>query len=150
MKGNPTSWVKIVALTAVVAATASFASVVDPPSSTLTIARGDGTNAASVTVNDANNNVWVLQRSSDLQNWSEVAALKIYNGSSRRSFSEATASGLFFRGFFDPTRQGILNTVDNALHLPATSFNYAAPQLPLSFQVNPILAQDNTPLTNIT
>jgi cytochrome c peroxidase len=135
---------------AMMAVPASFAAVVGPPNSTLTIARADGTNVASVTVKDANNNVWVLQRSGDLQNWSEVAALKIYNGSFTRSFSETTTSGVFFRGFYDPTRQSILSTVDNALHLPATSFNYAAPQLPLSFQVNPILAQDNTPLTNIT
>ncbi|MEO6183834.1 MAG: cytochrome c peroxidase, partial [Verrucomicrobiota bacterium] len=41
-------------------------------------------------------------------------------------------------------------TTDNALHLPTTAFNYAAPLLPPSFLVQPILAQDNMPATNIT
>ncbi|MBC8094682.1 MAG: cytochrome-c peroxidase [Akkermansiaceae bacterium] len=40
--------------------------------------------------------------------------------------------------------------MDNALLLPGTPFNYAAPVLPPAFSVNPILGQDNTPLNNLT
>jgi cytochrome c peroxidase len=41
-------------------------------------------------------------------------------------------------------------TTANALLLPAAPFNYAAPVLPPSFLVQPIVAQDNMPATNRT
>jgi len=145
MKANPAS--TVVALTVAMAVTASFAAVSLPPNSILTITPGV-TNAANVTINDPYNHVWLLQSSPDLQNWSEVGALKVHNGSFARAFP--SGPNLFFRGAYDPVRQDLLSTVDSALHLPAASFNYAAPVLPLSFTVNPILAQDNTPLTNLT
>ena len=149
MKANPASPTKVVALTVVMAVTASYAAVSLPPSSTLTIAPGVVTN--SVTINDPYNHVWVLQKSSDLQNWSEVGALKIHNGSISRGFAkDAATPNQFFRGFYDASRQDLLSTVERALQLPTTPFNYSAPVLPLSFTVNPILAQDNTPLANLT
>ena len=151
MKANLIYPGSVVTVAVVMAVATSEAAVSTPPSSSLTISAGVGTNAASVTINDAYNHVWVLQSSSDMQNWLEVAALKIHNGLLNRDFPKNGSSpGLFFRGAYDPTRQDLLSTVDSALHLPTTSFNYTAPALPLSFTVNPILAQDNTPLTNLT
>ena len=151
MKANRTSSRNVVALTVVMAVTASKAAVSLPPNSSLGITPGASTNFARVTINDPYNHVWVLQSSRDLQNWAEVAAVKIHNGSFARAFSRDTTNpNLFFRGFYDPARQVDLSTVESALRLPTTSYNYAAPILPLSFTVNPILAQDNTPLTNLT
>jgi len=140
-----------VVLAVALAVTMSRAGEGIAPSSSLQISPGPGGNTASVKVSDAYNHVWVLQSSSDLQYWTEFKVLKLHNGSFALSVPRAGAEpGLFFRGDFDPAQQGLLSTVENALRLPASSFNYAAPVLPLSFTVNPILAQDNTPLTNLT
>jgi cytochrome c peroxidase len=46
--------------------------------------------------------------------------------------------------------KGFPSTVENALRLPTTSFNYATPVLPASFSAPPIPAQDNMPATNVT
>jgi len=140
----------LVALT--VAGTAKSLLAVDSipaPSSKLEIATSS--NAVSVKVVDAYNRVWALQVSSNLTSWTDLAALKIQNGSFARSVAkEVTMPNQFFRACYDSAQQEILSTVENALHLPATSFNYAAPVLPPGFSVNPILAQDNTPLNNLT
>lgn len=131
--------------------TACAASTPLVPSSTLEIGRGPGTNAANVTVTDSFNHGWVLQTSSNLTTWTDAATLKVHNGSFANSFSRDAANpNLFFRAYYDSTQQGILSTVENALLIPGNPFNYAAPVLPLSFTVNPILAQDNTPLNNLT
>src|SRR6478736_3070460 len=142
----------IVALAVVCAVKLSFATELLPaPSSTLEIGRGSGTNLASVKVTDAYNRVWILQSSSNLITWTEAATLKIHNGSFANSFGrDAAKPNVFFRAYYDATRQDLFSTVESALRLPTMSFNYAAPVLPLSFTVNPILAQDNTPLANIT
>lgn len=125
--------------------------VVPAPSSKLQITPTTGTNLASVQVADAYNRVWLLQSSSNLTSWSEVAALKIHNGAFAQNIAKAGARpNQFFRAFYDPSRQDVQSTAESALHLPTISFNYAAPILPLSFTVNPILAQDNTPLNNLT
>ncbi len=154
MKANPTlvEPKNIVALVVVFAVTASYAAAVTPPpSSSLEISRGTGTNIASVKVADAYDHVWILQSSSDLTTWTDVEALKIHNGSFSRAFTkDASKPNLFFRAFYDSTRQNIFSATPNALILPATSFNYAGPVLPAAFLVNPILGQDTTPATNVT
>src|SRR2546421_12990545 len=53
-----------------------------------------GTNV-SVSVNDPANHVWIVQRSSDMQQWSDVGAWKVYNGISHRSFTAGPRVGLF-------------------------------------------------------
>lgn len=148
MKANLTGIFVVLKVASVV--TASHAAVVAPPNATLEIAPGAGASAARVNVSDAYNHVWVLQSSSNLTSWTEVAALKLHNGRFARTFPREATPGLFFRGYYDSARQDLLSTTETALLLPATSFNYAAPVLPLSFLVNPILAQDNTPATNFT
>jgi cytochrome c peroxidase len=151
MKANPCNLPKSVAATLLLTATASFAAVVFPPSSTVNLAPVAGTNAVRVTIADAGNNVWILQSSVDLAHWSEVAALKLHNGSFAQSVTaNRTQPGVFFRAFYDAARQNIASTTTNALLLPAAAYNYASPALPASFAVNPILAQDNTPANNIT
>jgi cytochrome c peroxidase len=152
MKANLRFARLLIALTvAGTAKTLPAVEVIPAPSATLQITTASGTNLARVQVADAYNRVWVLQSSSNLTAWSEVAALKIHNGAFARSLPKAGAApNQFFRAFYDTARQDVRSTVESALLLPTTSFNYAAPVLPLSFTVNPILAQDNTPLTNIT
>lgn len=118
--------------------------------STVTLAPGSGTNFATVRIADPGNHVWVLQSSANLTNWSEVAALKLHNGSFSRGVPAGAAPGQFFRAVFDPARQTFASHVTNALLLPAPPFNYASPALPANFSVNPILAQDNQPATNLT
>jgi len=141
----------IVAAAVLLAVNVSFAAVEFPPASSLEVRPAAGTNIVSVKISDANDYVWVLQSSSNLTSWTEVAALKIHNGSFQRAIPRDTSKpGLFFRAFYDPARQNIFSTTDSALLLPAIGFNYAAPVLPPSFLVQPILAQDNMPATNIT
>ncbi len=103
----------------------------------------------TVTVNDPANHVWIVQRSTDLQHWSEAGAWKVFNGNFHGSFSRDGTSG-FFRTWFDPARDNVPNTIANALTLPASLFNYAAPALPASFFQPPLVAQDNMPSTNGT
>ena len=122
-----------------------------PPASSVEVHSVAGTNIVSVKISDANDYVWILQSSSNLTRWTDVDAWKIHNGSFQGNISrEATASGIFFRAFYDSTRQNIFSTTSNALLLPTTAFNYAAPLLPPSFLVQPILGQDNMPATNLT
>lgn len=152
MKANLRSSHLLITLTVACTVKSSLAvEVVPAPSAKLQIASTTGTNLASVQIADAYNRVWVLESSSNLTTWLEVVALKIHNGSFAHNIPKAGATpNLFFRAFYASNRQDLLSTVESALHLPMVSFNYAAPVLPPSFSVNPILAQDNTPLNNLT
>jgi cytochrome c peroxidase len=149
----PNAFHRLVAVLALVFGHAvSFATGLPPsPTASLSMEQGTNENVARLTINNAANQVWIIQSSTDLANWSEVGAWKIYNGSFHRNFpSEPNTPNVFFRAAYDAARQNVLNTTSNALLLPASPFNYAAPVLPLSFTVNPILGQDNTPLNNLT
>ena len=137
----------LLAAAVVVCTSGGWASAASP--ATVSLATG-GTNGVTVRIADPGNHVWVLQSSATLTNWSEVAALKLHNGSFTRSLPASAGPGQFFRAVFDPARQTIASHVTNALLLPAVPFNYAAPVLPANFSVNPILAQDNQPTTNLT
>ena len=149
MKTQPTSIGKIASLMLVLLVPGLFAEGPSPAVSSLQMTRQSG--APTVKISDDYDRVWVLQQSTNLINWSDVEALKIHNGSFSRTFAPATGNPrVFFRGYYDAARQDILSTVENALRLPATSFNYAAPVLPASFRVQPILTQDNMPATNTT
>jgi cytochrome c peroxidase len=146
-----TSPLTVTALAAVVAVTVARAEVLPPPNSTLAITPGAGTNVARVKIADAYDRVWILQSSTDFSNWAEAGAIKIHNGSFERGFARDSApAAQFFRAFYDPARQDLLSTVASALRIPGTPFNYAAPALPPSFLVQPILGQDNMPANNIT
>ena len=119
------------------------------PSATLSLANTNA-NAVTLSISNPGDHVWALQSSSNFATWVEVDRLKVFNGTFSRSYSNAAGGNLFYRVFYDAARQDILSTTANVLLLPGTPFNYAAPVLPASFSVNPILAQDNTPLNNPT
>ncbi len=121
------------------------------PTAALSVAPAVGTAGAQVTLTNAADQVWIIQSSPDLKNWSETAAWKVHNGRFTGALGGPGVSpSLFFRGVYDPARQDILSTVDTALRLPPTTFNYSSPVLPAEFLVQPILGQDNMPSTNVT
>jgi len=151
MKTSYSSNVLVAALTIMAFAFAIGVPATDlAPSSTLQIQPASA-NAARVTVVNAGDQVWIIQRSGDLVNWSELGAWKVHNGSFQSVFSfDASNPNSFFRALYDPSRQDISSTTANALLLPTPSFNYANPPLPPSFHVPPIVGQDNMPATNLT
>ncbi len=129
----------------------SSAAVSFPQSPSLEVRPATGTNVVTVKISDANDYVWILQRTSDLTSWTEVEALKVHNGNFQRAVPrDASVPNAFFRVYFDASRQNVFSTTESALLLPGTSFNYAAPALPANFLAQPILGQDNMPLTNLT
>ena len=151
MNSSPSFTVTVTGLAVVLAIAASIRAADLPVSSSVQIAPAAAGNTTSVTVADPGNRVWILQTSSNLASWSEAVAVKIHNGSFRNPFTRDPAvPAQFFRAFYDAARQDILSTVANALTIPATPFNYAAPALPPGFLVQPIVGQDNMPATNVT
>jgi cytochrome c peroxidase len=128
--------------------TASAAFTLAPSSSLSLVVTNGGT--ASLSISNAGDQSWIIQSSSNLASWTEAESLKIFNGSYQRTYTNLAGGNLFYRAFYDATRQTNADTTASALLLPATAFNYAAPVLPTSFSVNPILAEDNMPATNIT
>ena len=110
------------------------------------------TNASrvSLTISNASDQVWIIQGASNLTGWTDLDSLKIHNGSYRRTYTNLAGGNLIYRAVYDPARQNIASATTNALLLPGTPFNYAAPALPPSFLVNPIAAQDNMRAANLT
>lgn len=119
------------------------------PSSTLNLTVTN-VGAVSLNISNAGDQVWIIQKSSDLISWTELESVKVFNGNYHCSDTNILGGNLFYRAFYDATRQTNASTTADALRLPPTSFNYAAPALPVSFSVNPILAEDNMPATNVT
>jgi cytochrome c peroxidase len=110
-----------------------------------------GLAGGSLSITNPGNQVWIIQTSPDLQNWNEFSTVKVYNGSFTESFvGGPVGPSAFFRAVYDPSRQNVLDTTATALQLPPTPFNYASPNLPPRFLVQPILGQDNMPSTNVT
>src|SRR5690242_17417215 len=150
MKTNLSNNLRVLtsAVVAIATANQSFATELSP-SSSLQIQPDIGS-AVKVAIANPGDQVWIIQRSGDFINWSEVGSWKVHNGNFHATFNVNPLIPTFFRAFYDPSRQSILSTTENALLLPAPSFNYANPILPPSFHVQPIVAQDNMPATNIT
>lgn len=134
----------------VLLATLGLAAAQVPSPASLGISPGTGTNLVTIRITEPGNFVWLLQHSTDLTNWTEVAAIKLHNGFFLRGVAGGTNAQSLFRAVFEPARQTIPSTTDNALLLPATPFNYAAPMLPPRFSQQPILGQDTMPATNLT
>jgi cytochrome c peroxidase len=145
MKANPTLNFAIFTATLMVGWHALAATTLTP-SAFLSLSKTNST--SSLTISNAGDQAWIVQSSSNLTSWAEVENLKIHNGIFRRSYTNAGAANIYFRAFYDAARQTNASTTTNALLLPGTAYNYAAPVLPASFSVNPILAQDNTPTNN--
>ena len=140
--------IRLLALTTVLVLSTRLTFGQPSTGATLGMIPGMGTNGPAIRITDPGNYVWVLQRSTDLTNWSEIAPIKLHNGNYR--FSVPAASPSLFRAIFLPARQTISSQLTNALLLPSTPFNYSFPALPPSFSINPILDQDNMPATNVT
>ncbi len=113
----------------------------------LNLAKTSGS-TLSLNISNAANQVWVMQSSSNLTSWTTVESLKVFNGLYHRSYTNSAGNSVFYRAYFDGAGQNIASLTTNALQLPATNYNYAAPVLPTNFLVNPILAEDNTPANN--
>jgi len=111
----------------------------------------DGGAAHYLSISNAADQVWVVEGSGDLQEWSEIGTIKINNGHYRLALGGALAEPRsFYRAFFAEDRQQLTSDLTNALELPAAPFNYALPALPPNFFVPPISVQDNMPATNVT
>src|SRR6185503_3880799 len=92
--------------------------VTAPAAATLGITPPPGKTGGHVLVNDPANREWALQTSSDMVHWSEFGRWKIHNGFFRVPYLyDATAPGVFFRGYYDPARQEITSTINTALLL---------------------------------
>ena len=102
---------------------------------------------ASIRVTDLNNRMWSVQASSDFVNWSEVEKVQVHNGYFQAGSKAIAPGNVFFRAL---AAESGARTVAEALSAPVGIFNYANPNLPPGFGVNPILAQDNTPADNLT
>lgn len=146
---KPTSFFSVAAVLALAAACLSETASAQLPSDAAFSIAPDGAGTAKVTIDDAGNHVWILQQSPDLQNWTDVESYKVYNGwYGRGIIGVGTVPGMFYRSFYDSTRQNIASTVATALRLPTPQANYANPVLPNFFLQQPILGQDNTPADN--
>lgn len=110
------------------------------------------TNGPTMCLNlhNSGNQTWIIQSSSNLTSWTTVETLKVHNGLYHRTYTNGAKGNLYYRAFFSGTNQNAAEAITNALGLPATNYNYAAPILPASFLVNPVLAEDNTPSNNPT
>jgi Cytochrome c peroxidase len=150
MKKNLSNSLRVLTSAVLAIASANQSSATElSPSSSLQIQPGIG-NTVTVTIANPGDQVWIIQRSSDFVNWSEMSALKVHNETFHNTFNVDHSIPTFFRALYDPSRQNILSTTENALLLPVPSFTYANPILPPSFHVQPIVAQDNMPATNLT
>ncbi len=113
--------------------------------------RATNKHSAKLTLTNLADQVWIIQSSSNMVNWTEYGAWKIHNGMFQQTLTAPTGPlGLYFRAYYDAARQNIPSATTNALLLPATPYNYASPTLPPNFANQPILGQDNMPATNVT
>src|SRR5207245_10468935 len=73
---------------------------------------GDSIN---LSLTNPGNQVWIIQSSRDFSNWTEVQRWKIHNGRFGALFTGiAAAPNQFYRATYDPARQDILSTIENA------------------------------------
>ncbi len=140
---------KFAALAAAFVFTMPVAFAQIPAGASASIAPGTAANTVSVTVADPGNHVWKLQSSLDFQSWTDVATIKVHNGHFQRTLGHGPSDpAQFFRHFYSSTEPNIPSTTANALLLPASPFNYAAPLIPPHLQTPLIVAQINTPANN--
>lgn len=121
------------------------------PVAAVTVARDAAGNGPFAVVSNTANQVWSFERSADKRDWTPLGTVKVHNGEARYLIPNSGLSAVeYIRAYYNPTQQDNVHDVTNALRLPSALPNYANPRLPASFSVNPILAQDNMPATNVT
>src|SRR5579871_1420981 len=117
---------QITAITAALALSVVATCAQAPSSASLSMTSPDNLTTGRVNVNDPNNNVWVIQSSTNLTDWNPFATWKVFNGSFGTTVNfPGSVPGLFYRATFDPAQQNIPDTLANALLLPETAYNYA-------------------------
>jgi cytochrome c peroxidase len=99
-------------------------------------------------IKDPGNHAWMLQSSDSLGGWTNEGTHRVFNGLLRVTPAMNGATR-FFRMNSDEAGS-VSSASADALVLPASPFNYAAPVLPAHLLAPPILAQDNTPVSNPT
>ncbi|MBK8093343.1 MAG: c-type cytochrome [Verrucomicrobiaceae bacterium] len=137
-------------LTALLAASTATAQL--PTGADIGFSPGSVAGSAHITITDPGDHVWRLQYSTDLINWTNLETLKVHNGHLTRAYTPAAGTTrLFYRTEYNATLQSSLSsTTSTALVLPTTPYDYDNTVLPPAFAVNPILGQDNMPVTNVT
>jgi cytochrome c peroxidase len=145
MKAN-TCFHHAAALTAALLLSQAVLEAQIPPSASMTIVPS-GTTSNRVTIRDPGNHLWILEATTNLNTWNEVAAWKIHNGDFSRTLPKDPGEKIFYRAFNDAARTDVLSTTANALRLPVTPFNYSPP-LPPHYMSPQALNQDNTPTNN--
>lgn len=150
LKSNPSMKALTSLLLASLLTSAAHAQL--PADSSIALATNPETNTSRVSIADPGNHVWTLQSSPNLVDWTNVEVLKVHNGRLTRQLTHTPLdTKLFYRTSYSTAQQTLLgSTTATALVFPATPYDYDNPTLPSSFSVNPILAQDNTPVTNPT
>src|SRR5437867_1069733 len=72
-----------------------------PPSASLQLVPNTITHTASLIITNPGDQVWVIQKSADLQNWSGGTAWKIHNGRFRIDVgATGSAPEMFFRALY--------------------------------------------------
>ena len=65
--------------------TPATAAVLVPPTSSLSLSAGNGSGTVSLSISNSGDQVWIIQSSSNLVDWTELESWKIHNGSYHRS-----------------------------------------------------------------
>src|SRR5438046_34998 len=111
--------------TLVLAAAAALGQL--PAESRLSLTLGNSGDSINLSLTNPGNQVWIIQSSSDFSNWTELQTWKVHNGSFGALLTGiAAAPNQSYRAVYDPARQDIQSTIENALLLPGSPFNYAA------------------------
>ena len=80
--------------------------------------------AASLSLSNSGDQVWIISSSTNLVNWTQIASWKIHNGNYHGTFTNTAGNrGVYYRAFYDPAQQNISSTTTNALLLPGTLYN---------------------------
>lgn len=123
----------------------------EPPVATVTVERDANGAGPFAVVRNTANQVWSFEHSTNRLDWTPLSTLKVHNGRARHALADSPLSTLgFIRAFHDTAAPQVVSDTTNALQLPGAPFNYAAPLLPASFMIQPILGQDNMRAANLT
>jgi cytochrome c peroxidase len=122
-----------------------------PSDASVSIAPGTGGAVVRMNLTDPGNHVWIVERSTNMTDWSRIATTKVSNGSySYQWLPEEGVSAAFYRAGYDPAAQDVANTFESALNLTAAPSNYTIIPLPPHLTAPIIAGQNNTPVTNPT
>src|SRR5262245_59172101 len=74
----------------------------------------DAAGARFLSISNAADQVWIVERSTNLTTWTELEAVKIHNGRFRRALTNFdSGTEQFFRAYFNSARQDLVSYVTN-------------------------------------